>query len=325
MKFNKKYYLNNKDKIYNCIIIGSGPAGYSASIYAARYGLDPIIFLGNLPGGQLTTTNYIDNYLGFPNGIDGNEFMDSCRKQAERFNVKILNESVTDVILCNKLGGLHEIFYGHNNKILSKGIIIATGSCPKIIGIEKEKELLGMGISFCATCDGFFHKKKDVAVIGGGDTALEEANYLSDICNKVYLIVRKDYLKGSEILQNQIMKKRNIYLLFRSTIKKIIGDNILKGIEIFNNKENKYYTKLISGLFIAIGNFPNTKIFINKIDLDNNGFILTKNKSTLTSNHGVFAAGDVQDSNYKQAITSAGSGCMAAMDLYKYLNLLKRK
>ncbi|WP_185877872.1 thioredoxin-disulfide reductase [Blattabacterium cuenoti] len=311
--------MNNK--IHNCIIIGSGPAGYSASIYAARYGLDPIIILGDLPGGQLTNTNYVDNYLGFPHGIDGNQFMDNCRKQAERFNVEILNESVYEVDLCNYIGGIHKIFFGKkkNNLLMSKGVIIATGSTPKCLGIKKERQLLGAGISFCATCDGFFHKGKDIAIVGGGDTALEDAHYLSRICKKVYLLVRKNYFRASKILQNNIIDNDNINVLFQSTISEIIGDNVLKAIKIFNHNTKKYQLKLISGLFIAIGHHPNTNIFKNKLNLNDKGFIIVKNGTTNTNIPGVFAAGDVQDPNYKQAITSAGSGCMAALDLEKYL------
>ncbi|WP_185873283.1 thioredoxin-disulfide reductase [Blattabacterium cuenoti] len=311
--------MNNK--IHNCVIIGSGPAGYSSSIYAARSGLNPIILSGNLPGGQLINTNYIDNYLGFPNGINGSKFMDNCKKQAERFNVKILNESAFKVDLSNKVGGIHKIFFGKekNNFFLSKGIIIATGSTPKTLGIKKEKKLLGSGISFCAVCDGFFYKKKNVAIVGGGDTALEYANYLSRICKKVYLLVRKNYLKASKILQNNVINNNNITILFKSTISDIIGDNVLEGIKIFNYNTKNYELKQISGLFIAIGHYPNTILFKNKLDLDSKGFIIVKNGGTNTSVPGIFAAGDVKDSNYKQAITSASSGCMAALDLEKYL------
>ncbi|WP_185862118.1 thioredoxin-disulfide reductase [Blattabacterium cuenoti] len=311
-----------KKQIQKCVIIGSGPAGYSSAIYAARADLNPIIFLGFQPGGQLTTTTRIDNYLGFPSGISGKNFMENCKIQAERFNTKIINKSVINVSLSNKKGGIHRIFLEKKEEYVeSIGIIIATGSRPKFLEIEKEKKFMGLGVSFCATCDGFFHKEKDVAVIGGGDSALEEVNYLAKICKKVYLIVRKDYLKASKILQYHISKKNNISILFSSKITEIIGDNFLEGIKIFNHKNKTSSTLLISGLFIAIGHIPNTEIFKKELDLDERGYIIVKKGSTITNKPGVFASGDVQDPNYRQAITSAGTGCMAALDLERYLSL----
>ncbi|AGW85828.1 Thioredoxin reductase [Blattabacterium sp. (Nauphoeta cinerea)] len=311
-----------KKQIQDCVIIGSGPAGYSAAIYAARADMNPIIFTGFQPGGQLTTTTNVDNYLGFPKGINGNDLMNNCKKQATRFNTKIINESVNHVILSNKQGGVHRIFFSTKKKYLeSRGIIIATGSRPKFLGIHKEKKFMGLGVSFCATCDGFFHKEKDVAVIGGGDTALEEANYLAKICRKVYLIIRKNYFKASKILQYRISKKSNISILFYSNVTEIIGDNFLEGIKIFNQKTETSKIILISGLFIAIGHVPNTEILKKELDLDKRGYVIVQKGKTITSKPGVFAAGDVQDPNYRQAITSAGTGCMAALDLEKYLSL----
>ncbi len=310
-----------KKKIHNCVIIGSGPAGYSAAIYAARYDMNPILFTGFQPGGQLTTTTSVDNYLGFPEGVNGNDLMKNCKKQAERFNTKIINKSVNHVILSSKKGGIHRIFFSTEKCIESRGLIVATGSRPKFLEIYKEKQFIGLGISFCATCDGFFHKEKNVAVIGGGDTALEEAIFLAKICKKVYLIVRKNNLKASKILQNRILKNNNINILFCSNVTEIIGDNFLEGIKIFNHKSKTSRTVLISGLFIAIGHVPNTEIFKNELDLDEKGYIIVQKGKTITSKPGVFAAGDVQDSDYRQAITSAGTGCMAALDLEKYLYL----
>ncbi|WP_185869590.1 thioredoxin-disulfide reductase [Blattabacterium cuenoti] len=314
--------MSLNEKIYNCIIIGSGPSGYSAAIYAARYDLNPIIIEGNQPGGQLTTTNNIDNYLGFPIGISGKYFMEKCKKQAERFNTIIVNKSVVKVILSNKKGGIHHIILEEKHFFKSRGLIIATGSSPKYLGIDKEKKFMGLGISFCATCDGFFHKEKNVAVIGGGDTALEDANYLSNICKKVYLIVRKNYFIASKILQNRILKKKNVIILFCSNVKQIIGDHFLEKIIVVNHKNKTINTISISGLFIAIGHIPNTYIFKNQLNLDERGYIIVNKGTTITSIPGVFAAGDVQDPIYRQAITSAGTGCMAALDLEKYLSLL---
>ncbi|WP_185855494.1 thioredoxin-disulfide reductase [Blattabacterium cuenoti] len=309
--------------IHNCIIIGSGPSGYSAAIYAARYGLNPILFSGPNPGGQLTYTNDIENYLGFPESIDGISFMDNCKKQALRFNTKILNKTINKVILSNDIGGTHRVFFGKSQDYLdSIGIIIATGSSSSFLGIKKEKELVGLGISFCATCDGFFHKEKDVAVVGGGDSALEETLYLSKICKKVYLLVRKNYLKASKILQKKVFEKKNVEINFSSIVTEIIGNDFLEGIKIFEKKNKTIRTVLLSGLFVAIGHIPNTDIFKNQINLDNKGYIIVKKGSTITNKPGVFAAGDVMDINYRQAITSASTGCMAAIDLDKYLSSL---
>ncbi|WP_185870483.1 thioredoxin-disulfide reductase [Blattabacterium cuenoti] len=311
----------SKEKIVDCVIIGSGPAGYSAAIYAARADLNPILFSGLQPGGQLISTTNVDNYLGFPVGISGKELMENCKKQAERFNVEIIHKNVSEVHFSNQKGGIHSINVENKESIKSKGIIIATGSRPKFLEIEKEKKLMGLGVSFCATCDGFFHKGKDVAVVGGGDTALEEASYLSKICRNVYLLVRKNYFRASKSLQNSLLKKKNINILFGHRIIEIIGDNFLEGIKIMNNN-NQSNSKIlfISGLFIAIGHFPNTDIFQKKLSLDERGYILVEKGSTRTNKPGVFAAGDVQDPIYRQAITSAGSGCMAALDLERYLS-----
>ncbi|WP_185850973.1 thioredoxin-disulfide reductase [Blattabacterium cuenoti] len=304
----------------NCVIIGSGPAGYTAAIYAARADIKPVLFTGNIPGGQLTTTTNVDNYPGFPEGISGNKLVNRIKKQAIRFNTKIIDKTITEVRLSNQRGGIHRIIVDKKNIIESKGVIIATGSSPKFLGIDGENKLIGLGISFCATCDGFFHKGKDVAIVGGGDTALEEASFLSKICRKVYLVIRKKSFKASKILQNRILKKKNIIIFFCSQITKIIGNNFLEGIQILQNKTNKIFS--ISGLFIAIGHNPNTELFKNQLKLDEKGYILVKNGSTATNKPGVFSAGDVQDSVYRQAITSAGTGCMAAIDLEKYLFFL---
>ncbi|WP_185851552.1 thioredoxin-disulfide reductase [Blattabacterium cuenoti] len=311
-------------KIVDCVIIGSGPAGYSAAIYAARADLNPIIFSGFQPGGQLTSTTNVDNYPGFPLGVSGKVLMENCKKQAERFNAVIIHKSVSEVHFSHQKGEIHRIDLESKESIESKGIIIATGSRPKFLGIEKEKKLTGLGISFCATCDGFFHKGKNVAVVGGGDTALEEANYLSNICKNVYLLVRKNYFRASKALQNSILNKKNINILFGHRIIEIIGNHFLEGIKIINNN-NQTSKIVLSGLFIAIGHSPNTDIFKKKLDLDKKGYILVEKGSTRTNKPGVFAAGDVQDPIYRQAITSAGSGCMAALDLEKYLNLEFKK
>ncbi|WP_185873823.1 thioredoxin-disulfide reductase [Blattabacterium cuenoti] len=308
-----------RKKIKNCVIIGSGPSGYTAAIYASRADLNPILFEGFQPGGQLTMTTYVDNYPGFYNGIYGNKLMENLKKQAERFNSIIISKTITKVKLSNEIGGLHRIQIENENYIESKGIIIATGSKPRFLGIDKEKKFMGLGISFCATCDGFFHKEKDVAIIGGGDTALEEAIFLSKICKNIYLIVRKNYFKASKFLQKKILKIKNINIYFGFKIIEIFGNNFLEGIKIFNKKNKINKSIFISGLFISIGHDPNTDLFKNQLKLDEKGFIFVKKGTTCTNKPGVFAAGDVQDSIYRQAITSAGTGCMAALDLERYL------
>ncbi|WP_185868488.1 thioredoxin-disulfide reductase [Blattabacterium cuenoti] len=307
--------------INKCIIIGSGPAGYSAAVYASRADMNPILISGPKPGGQLIDTNDVDNYLGFYKGINGKELMDHCEKHARRFHTEIINQSVINVIFSKKIGGIHKIFIDDHQKFLSTfGVIIATGSRPNFLGLKKEKEFIGLGISFCATCDGFFHKKKCVSVVGGGDTALEEALYLSKICKKVYLIVRKNFFKASKILQKQIYKKHNVEICFDSIVQEIIGNEYLEGIKILNKKKKIQKTIFISGLFIAIGHVPNTEIFENQIELDKNNFIVVKHPKNSTNKPGVFASGDVVDFRYRQAITAASSGCISALELDRYLS-----
>lgn len=310
---------NNKPKINKCIIIGSGPAGYSAAIYSARAGLNPILYTGNQIGGQLTTTTYIENYPGFPNKITGNQLMNYFQIQAKNFNTIIEYKSVIDILINNN-NNQHTIYLNDGSIIKTIGIIIATGASPKYLNILNEKKFIGKGISFCAICDGFFYKGKTVAIVGGGDTALEEANYLSKICNQVYILVRKNVFKASKLMQLKIAKLNNIKILFNYQIINIIGDNTLETIIIKSNINNIEKKLKIDGLFIAIGHNPNTKLFKNKIDLDNKGYIITYNNNTMTNIPGIFASGDVIDSKYRQAITSASSGCMAALDLEKYIS-----
>lgn len=300
--------------IYDCIIIGSGPAGYTAAIYLARYNIKHLLFTGDIPGGQLVTTTIVENYPGYYKGILGIDLMNAMYKQALKFGSLIKYDTILKVKFNNNK---HILYTENNNKIITKTIIIATGSLPKKLNIKSENKFIGFGISYCATCDGLIYKNKIVAVIGGGDTALEESIYLSKICKKIYLIVRKNKFKGSIYLQKKIYKIKNIKILFNSKILKFIGEKKLKYIKILNN--NIIKCKRISGVFIAIGYFPNTLIFKKKINIDNNGYIITYNKSTKTNIPGIFAAGDVQDNKYKQAITSAGYGCMAALDVQEYL------
>lgn len=307
------------EKIENCIIIGSGPAGYSAAIYTARADLNPILYTGLELGGQLNTTTEIENYPGFPEKISGPELMEKFKNQAIRFNTKIRNQEVVKVAL-SLIKNKYHIIYLNNGKIVkTKGVIIATGASPKYLGLNNEKTLIGKGVSSCPVCDGFFYKNKKVAVIGGGDSALEATNYLSKICSKVYLIVRKNVFKGSKVMQHRTLGLKNVELLFNYEITSIIGNDNLKGIYIFNKKDNKNKYLKIDGLFITIGHIPNTSLFKKELMLNDNGYIITYGKSTKTNKPGVFACGDVQDQTYRQAITSAGTGCMAALDLEKYI------
>lgn len=310
-----------------CIIIGSGPAGYSAAIYAARADLKPILFAGDEPGGQLTTTTEVDNYPGYPDGIQGPELMEDLKKQALRFGTEILEKKIIKVELSKENKQIHKLWDEDHNLFQSYGVIISTGASAKYLGLASEKKFLGRGVSACATCDGFFYKGKEVAVVGGGDSALEEATYLANLCKKVYLLVRGTKFRASKAMQHRVLSKKNIEILFSYELKEIFGNEFVEGIKISNNQTYQDKEIRLDGVFIAIGHKPNTTLFENQIILDESKYILTKKGSTHTflfgkegvEIPGVFAAGDVQDSIYRQAITSAGSGCMAALDLEKYL------
>ena len=314
----------SKIKIYNCIIIGAGPAGYSAAIYAGRADLKPILYTGTEPGGQLTYTTSVENYPGYPKGVTGFQLMVNLKKQAEQFNTIIKEQCIIKVDLLKEIGAIHSLYSETGEKVQTKGVIIATGATAKFLDLESEKRLIGNGVSTCATCDGFFYRGKVVAVVGGGDTAIEESIYLSRLCKKVYIIVRKGKLRANKALQHRANKVLNIEIHFYQEVKEVLGKDFVKGIIILNKETSKERILSIEGLFIAIGHKPNTSIFKNKIQLDENGYILTRKCGTHTNLPGVFAAGDVQDKIYRQAITSAGSGCMAAIDLDRYLDNLTK-
>ena len=303
----------------NTLIIGSGPAGYTAAIYAARADLKPIIYTGLEPGGQLTTTTDVDNFPGYPKGIDGPKMMNELKEQAERFGTEVRIDFISKVEFSSERGGVHKVFSQDGTKIEAKTIIISTGASAKYLGLPSEQKLIGGGVSACAVCDGFFYKNQEVAVVGGGDTAVEEATYLAKICSKVTMIVRKDHLRASKALQNRINKYTNISVLFNHEVKEVMGEDVVQGIKITNNLTEELSEINITGLFLAIGHTPNTEIFKGQIEMDNNGYIITKSKSTITNVPGVFAAGDVQDKEYRQAVTAAGTGCMAALDAERYL------
>ena len=300
-----------------CLIIGSGPAGYTASIYASRANLSPVLYEGIQPGGQLTTTTEVENFPGYPQGITGTELMEDLRNQALKFNTDIRSGLVTSADLSERP---FKITIDEEKDILADSIIIATGATAKYLGIESEEKYRGQGVSACATCDGFFYRGKDVAVVGGGDTACEEASYLANLCNKVYLIVRRDVLRASKAMQERVKNTSNIEILWQYNTKEITGTPI-GGVNgaILVHKDGSERRIDIHGFFLAIGHHPNSEIFSKWVRTNEEGYIITEGKSSRTNVPGVFAAGDVQDNTYRQAITAAGSGCMAALDVERFL------
>ncbi len=301
------------------LIIGSGPAGYTAAIYAARADLSPLLYTGMEPGGQLTTTTDVDNFPGYPNGVDGPTMMVELQKQAERFGTEVRIGHINKVKLSKKTGGIHKAFVEGGTEIHAQSIIISTGATAKYLGLPSEQRLRGGGVSACAVCDGFFYKGQEVAIVGGGDTAAEEATYLANICSKVTMLVRKSEMRASKAMQHRVTNSPNINLLYNHEIDEVLGEEVVEGLKIFNNQTGEKDEIKISGLFIAIGHKPNTDIFKSQLDMDDDGYLITSGKSTRTNLPGVFASGDVQDKEYRQAITAAGTGCMAALDAERYL------
>ena len=311
------------ENILDCVIIGSGPSGYTAAIYAARADLKPELYTGLEPGGQLTTTTEVENFPGYPNGITGPEMMMDLQKQAERFETKVHYEMITKVDFSKEVGGVHKLWAGEK-EILAKTVIISTGATAKYLGLEDEKKYSGGGVSACATCDGFFYRGKDLIVVGAGDTAAEEATYLSKLCNKVTMLVRKDHFRASKAMIHKVNNTPNIEVKFNHELIAIEGENSLVERAVVINNQTQETSKIdVHGIFIAIGHKPNTDVFAGQITLDENGYIITEGKSSKTNLPGVFAAGDVQDHIYRQAITAAGSGCMAAIDAERYLSELE--
>ena len=299
----------------NVIIIGSGPSGYTAAIYAARASLAPVLFEGNEPGGQLTTTSDIENFPGFPDGILGSELMANLKKQAEKFGTKIFNETVTEVDFSQQ----PFVVKAGDKTYQSKTVIISTGAIAQRLGLENEKRLYGKGVSACATCDGFFFKNKVVAVVGGGDTALEEAMFLTKFASEVHLIHRRDALRASKAMQEKAMKNSKIKFIWNTEVIDILGGNNVTGLKLKNVVTAEQTEFKCDGVFAAIGHKPNTEIFKDKISLDEKGYIITREGTTATSIEGVFAAGDCSDHRYRQAITAAGTGCMAAIDAERWI------
>lgn len=298
------------------LILGSGPAGYTAAIYAARAGLKPVVYMGGQPGGQLTITTDVENFPGYPDGVQGPQMMMDLQGQAERFGTEVKYGLATSVDFSKYP---LKVTIDESEEITARSVVIATGASARWLGLPSEDRLNGKGVSACAVCDGFFFKGQDVAVVGGGDSAAEEASYLSKICNKVYMIVRRDEMRASKIMQQRIQNARNIEVLWNSVTDEILGENEVEAVRVLNKVTGEKTDVPISGFFVAIGHTPNTEIFKDYLDIDKQGYIKTEAGSVKTNIPGVFAAGDVQDKIYRQAITAAGSGCMAALDAEKFL------
>jgi thioredoxin reductase (NADPH) len=299
------------------LIIGSGPAGYTAAIYAARAGLTPVLYTGAQPGGQLTTTNDVENFPGYPDGVNGTQMMVDLQKQAERFGTKVNFGLVTDVDFS---AYPFKVTVDEKNEIIAETIIVATGATAKYLGLPTEERYYNRGVSACAVCDGYFYRGKEVAVVGAGDSAAEEATYLSKLCTKVHLIVRRDEMRASKIMQDRVKNTHNIQIHFNSETEEILGDdNGVIGARIINNKTGEKTTLPVLGFFLAIGHKPNTDVFKGKLDMDDSGYLVVAPGSTKTNVEGVFAVGDVADKTYRQAVTAAGSGCMGALDAEKFL------
>ncbi len=303
-----------------CLIIGSGPAGYTAAIYAARADLSPVMYTGIVPGGQLTQTTDVDNFPGYSKGITGPLLMGDLKTQAERFGTDVRFGYVTNVLF-SKEAGVHQVEIDGSKTFTADTVIIATGATAKWLGLPSEEKFNGFGVSSCAVCDGFFFKGQDIAIVGAGDTAAEEATYLAKLCRKVYMLVRRDEFRASKTMVNRVMKTENIEVLFNTETLEIIGDQTgVTGLRTFDReKQAEGRTLPVTGFFVAIGHQPNTALFANQLDMDNAGYLITQADSTKTNIPGVFACGDVQDHQFRQAITAAGTGCMAALEAERYL------
>lgn len=301
---------------HECVIIGSGPAGYTAAIYAARADMKPVLYEGMQPGGQLTITTEVENYPGYPHGIQGPEMMNLFKEQAVRLGADVRYGMVTAVDFSSQP---YKLTIDESKEILAETVIISTGASAKWLGIPSEQRLNSRGVSACAVCDGFFFRGKDVAIVGAGDTACEEASYLAKLCNKVYMLVRKDQFRASKAMQQRVLTTPNIEVLFSTETEEILGEDKVSGVRVKNNVTNETKELAISGFFVAIGHTPNTQIFSPWIDLDEQGYIKTIPGTSKTNIEGVFACGDAQDKVYRQAITAAGTGCMAALDAERYL------
>ncbi|WP_200978688.1 thioredoxin-disulfide reductase [Echinicola sp. 20G] len=308
--------MNKEAEKVKVLIIGSGPAGYTAAIYASRAGLNPLLYTGGQPGGQLTITNDVENYPGYPDGVMGPQMMEDFKKQAERFGTDVRYGMVTAVDFSSRP---HKVTVDDQNEILAETVIISTGASAKWLGLESENKLNGKGVSACAVCDGFFFRNQYVAIVGAGDTACEEASYLANICEKVYMLVRRDEMRASQIMQQRVKNNPKIEILWNTETEEILGEEEVSGVRIKNTQSGETQELAVTGFFVAIGHQPNTQIFDGMLDMNESGYIITKPGSTKTNIEGVFACGDAQDHVYRQAVTAAGTGCMSALDAERFL------
>ncbi len=299
-----------------CLIIGSGPAGYTAAIYASRANLEPVLYTGKDPGGQLIITTEVDNYPGYPEGIMGPQMMEDFRKQAERFGTQVRYDMVEKV---DFTGPVHKVWTANGDEIHADSVIISTGASAKWLGLDSEQKLMNKGVSACAVCDGFFFRGQELVIVGGGDTACEEASYLAKLSPKVHMLVRRDELRASKIMQQRVMKTENIEIHWNTEAVEVLGEEEVEGVKVINNKTNETSVIEAKGFFVAIGHKPNTDIFADWLDRDETGYLKVTPGSTHTKIEGVFVSGDAQDKVYRQAVTAAGTGCMAALDAERYL------
>jgi thioredoxin reductase (NADPH) len=315
LKYNK---MSEELERISCLIIGSGPAGYTAAIYASRADLKPVVYTGMKPGGQLTDTTEVDNFPGYPEGTNGPDMMVDLQKQAERFGTDVRFGYATKCEFSTN-GEPHKVEIDGNKTVLADTVIISTGATAKWLGLESEERLNGFGVSACAVCDGFFYKGQEVVVVGAGDTAAEEATYLAKLCTKVTMLVRKDHMRASKAMQHRVENTPNITVLYNSSTDEVLGDKGVEGVRVKNNVTGETSDVPCTGFFVAIGHKPNSDLFVDQLDMDEVGYLLTKPDSTQTNIKGVFAAGDIQDKIFRQAVTAAGSGCMAALEAERYL------
>ncbi len=308
--------MNQETEKVKVLIIGSGPAGYTAAIYAARAGLSPVLYTGAQPGGQLTITTDVENYPGYPEGVLGPQMMEDFKKQAERFGTDVRYGMVTQVDFFHNP---HKVIVDDQHELSAETVIISTGASAKWLGLESEEKLNGKGVSACAVCDGFFFRNQKVAIVGGGDTACEEAAYLANICEKVFMLVRSDEMRASQIMQKRVLNNPKIEILWNTETEEILGEDEVEGVRVKNNQTHEVSELEVTGFFVAIGHQPNTQIFEGMIEMNESGYIKTLPGSTKTNIEGVFACGDAQDHIYRQAVTAAGTGCMSALDAERYL------
>jgi len=310
--------MSEETEKIKCLIIGSGPAGYTAAIYAARADLKPVVYTGLKPGGQLTDTTEVDNFPGYPEGTNGPDMMVDLQKQAERFGTDVRFGYATKCEFSTN-GEPHKVEIDGSKTVLADTVIISTGATAKWLGLESEERLNGFGVSACAVCDGFFYKGQEVVVVGAGDTAAEEATYLSKLCTKVTMLVRKDYMRASKAMLHRVENTENITVMYNSETDEVLGEKGVEGVRVKNNQTGETSEVPCTGFFVAIGHKPNSDLFTGQLDMDETGYLITKADSTQTNIKGVFAAGDIQDKIYRQAVTAAGSGCMAALEAERYL------